>query len=177
MLYFFMKKQAFTLFTVLFLLGSTAVFAQQVQLTPSQIKDVENASFTDLQGNTFNLSDYRGKVVMIDFWETWCEPCIHSMPTVNQLAKAYSKSFAVIALTPGISDSKQDVKNFVGKHNYKFRYAYGGNLAQKLEITGIPYKVFIDPNGKFISAVMSSAGPSQDFKEIQEIIENHKKTN
>ena len=175
-----MKKQAFTLFTVLFLLGSSAVYAQQSQsdpnqihLTQTQVKAIENASFTDLQGNTFNLSDYRGKVVMIDFWETWCKPCINSMPTVNQLVKAYPKDFAVIALTPGFSDTKKQVKDFVSKHNYKFHFAYGGNLAEKLQITGIPYKVFVDSHGKFISVKMGSNGPSQDFKDIQEIIVNH----
>lgn len=174
-----MKKQLFTFFTVVFMLVSSSVFAQQTMqpnLTPNQVKAVENATFTDLQGNTFKLSDYHGKVVMIDFWETWCKPCINSMPTVNQLAKAYNKNFAVIAITPGFSDTKEQVKDFVSKHDYKFHYAYGGNLAQKLQITGIPYKVFIDANGKFISVMMGSRGPSQDFKEIQEIIENHKES-
>ncbi len=169
-----MKKQVFTLFVVLFLLGSGTTFAQQVKLTPDQVNAVENATFTDLKGDTFKLSDYHGKVVMIDFWETWCKPCINSMPTVNQLAKAYSNNFAVIAVTPGFSDTKEQVKDFVSKHDYKFHFAYGGNLAQKLQITGIPYKVFVDASGKFISVMMGSLGPSQDFKEIQEIIENHK---
>lgn len=181
-----MKKQVFTFFTLLFLLAGSAVFAQQnqlnpdqiqnpdrVRLTPNQIRSVENASFTDLQGNTFKLSDFRGKVVMIDFWETWCKPCINSMPIVNQLVKAYPKNFVVIAETPGISDTRDQVKEFVSKHDYKFHFAFGGNLAGKLQITGIPYKVFIDPNGKFISVMMGSDGPSLDFKEIQEIIVNH----
>lgn len=174
-----MKKQVLTFFTVIFLLAGSVAYAQQTmqpKLTSDQIKAVENATFTDLQGSTFNLSDYHGKVVMIDFWETWCKPCINSMPTVNQLAKAYTNNFAVIAVTPGFSDTKDQVKEFVSKHDYKFHYAYGGNLAQKLQITGIPYKVFVDADGKFISVMMGSRGPSQDFKEIQEIIENHKDT-
>ncbi len=171
-----MRKHVLILFIIFFLFGNSIIYAQQITLSPDQINAVEHATFTDLQGNTFKLSDYRGKVVLIDFWETWCGPCVNSMPTVNQLVKKYPKNFAVIAVTPGFSDSKEQTQNFVNAHHYDFHYAYGDQLAKELQITGIPYKVFVDANGKFISVMMGSLGPSGDFKEIQNIIRNHEKT-
>lgn len=161
------------LIVVLFLLPMLAVRqvnAQPVSLNKNQIDAIENAHFTDLQGNSFTANQYRGKVVMIDFWETWCGPCIRSMPTNDKLVREFPDKFAVIALAPGMGDSKDKVVAFAKHHNYKFKYAYGGKLAQKLQIVGIPYKVFLSPQGKFIKVVMGSMGEQGDYNQIKGII-------
>ncbi|HKJ30815.1 MAG TPA: TlpA disulfide reductase family protein [Balneolales bacterium] len=163
---------------LLFLFGGTQlVHAQYVQLSAGQKKAVENATLMDMNGNKFNVSKYHGKVVMLDFWETWCHPCIASMPTENKLAKEFPNKFVVIAVTPGFNDSRNKVKAFIKNHNYKFHYAYGKKLAQKLMISGIPYKVFLSPKGKFIKVEMGSYGPQKDYHDIKSIIEKYNSKN
>lgn len=135
---------------------------------------VEQASFVTLQGDTIHVSDFKGKVVMIDFWETWCKPCIASFPGTNRLQKDFSKNFVAIAVTPGFSDTKKDAKAFAKSHDYDLIYAMDTyDLHKKLNVTAIPFKVFIDANGEFIKTERGSAGPKQDYKRIKKIIKKH----
>ena len=165
-----------SLFALLLLLSARFSMAQDISLNPKQIKAVEQATFTGLNGKTISLKDYRGKVVMIDFWDTWCHPCIESMPTENQLVKDFPKKFTVIAVAAGYNDSKSNVESFVKAHDYKFHYAYGSDLTNTLMITGIPYKVFIGPDGKFIKVEMGSYGEKQDYENIKSIIKSNTKS-
>ena len=167
-------KKIVTFFVLLFLFaGMQMAQAQYIQLSAGQKKAVENATLHNMDGSKFNVSKYKGKVVMLDFWATWCHPCVASMPTENKLAKQFPNKFVVIAVSPGFNDTKQKVKSFIKNHNYKFHYAYGKTLAQKLMISGIPYKVFLSPKGKFIKVEMGSYGPQKDYNDIKSIIEKY----
>jgi thiol-disulfide isomerase/thioredoxin len=167
-------KSLSTLF--LFLILTISACAQgQPQLTDSQKKSIQNASFKTLDGKTIKLSDYKGKVVILDFWETWCGPCLKFMPTVSKAQKNYSADFVVIAVSPGWSDELNDVKKFVAEKNYGFTHVFGKELATELNITGIPYKVFIAADGSIIKAQMGISGSAErDYQEVVEIIEKYK---
>lgn len=137
---------------------------------------VQQATFTDFDGNKVDVSDFKGKVVMIDFWETWCKPCISSFPTLDKLQKEYPQKFKVLAVTPGFTDTKSDAQAFAKKHDYSFTYLLdSGNLHTKLNVRGIPYKVFVSPEGKYIKKVLGSHGPQQDYRHIKEVIEKYAK--
>src|SRR5699024_12758542 len=64
--------------------------------------DVEQAAFTSLDGGTVRVSDFKGKVVMIDLWETWCATCIESLPTLQALQEGYYDDFIVLVVTTGV---------------------------------------------------------------------------
>lgn len=136
---------------------------------------VEQATFTDLDGDTVSVSDFKGKVVMIDLWETWCKPCLASFPTMQQLQEDYPEDFVVLAVTPGFMDTREDAQSFARENDYDFEYLMDSNgLHQKLGVQGIPYKIFVDAEGKFIKESMGSFGPDEDYTKIEEIIENNK---
>ncbi len=136
---------------------------------------VEQARFTDFEGDTVPLSKFKGKVVLIDFWETWCKPCLASFPTLQKLQEEYPDNFVVLAVTPGFTDTKQDAQNFAKKHDYDFNYLLDtNNLHRKLGVQGIPYKIFVDAEGHFIKESMGSYGPEEDYEKIKKIIEKHK---
>lgn len=184
-----MRQSLLYLFVLLFMISCGS--KQQEKSTPSQSQAspsaqtdqsqsmseaqyVEQATFTDLEGNEVSLSKYQGKVVLIDFWETWCKPCIASFSTMQQLMDDYPDRFVVLAVTPGFTNTKEDARQFAQNHDYDFVYLYDENkLHQKLNVRGIPFKVFVGPEGKFIESSLGSQGPKGDYQHAKKIIEEH----
>jgi thiol-disulfide isomerase/thioredoxin len=143
--------------------------------TTAQI--IEQATFTSLEGDTVSVSDFKGKVVMIDLWETWCKPCLASFPTLEKLQKEYSDNFVVLAVTPGFTDTVKDARAFAQENDYDFTYLMDSkSLHREIGVQGIPYKLFIDAEGSFIKKSRGTSGPEADYKKIKEIIEKHKKS-
>lgn len=134
---------------------------------------IESASFKTLDSDErINVADFKGKVVLVDFWETWCVPCLQAMPTFQQIIEDYPDKFVVLAVSPGWSDLPEDVINFRDQNGFSFEYVLDDtDVATKLEITGIPYKVFIGPDGKYISTELGTGGHQRDYAKIVEIIE------
>ena len=74
-------------------------------------------SFKDRLGNQFSVSDFRGKVVLINFWATWCDPCRDEMPSMNSLQRQMDQSqFAILALS--VDDSWDAVNQFVTRSGF-----------------------------------------------------------
>lgn len=143
------------------------------ELTDAQY--VERASFVTMDGETVQTSDLQGKVVLIDFWETWCKPCLAIFPTMQKLMEEYPDDFAVLAVNPGFADTKEDAEKFIAEHDYDFTYLLdNNNLSEKLGVQSIPYKVFVDAQGNFITSALGSYGAEEDYKELKAIIEKHK---
>lgn len=138
-------------------------------------KYVEQASFTPLDSNKkVAVSDFKGKVVVIDLWETWCKPCIASFPTLQKLQDDFPKHLKVLAVDSGFNDTKADAKKFVKDNDYDLTFLFDSNdLHTKLRVTGIPYRIFVDPQGNFIKTEMGNHGPEGDYKQIKSVIENY----
>jgi thiol-disulfide isomerase/thioredoxin len=148
-----------------------AALGETEQLTQT----VRSGVLTDFSGKKVNLADYKGKVVMLDFWETWCVPCIRSFPGMDRAVREYPDEFAVIAISPGLSDTDADISSFVNGVNYAFTWAKGIELATELGVQGIPYKVFLDKEGNVHSVELGSRGPDRDYEKLVELILSSRK--
>ena len=132
-----------------------------------------SASFQDLEGNEVTVADLQGKVVLIDFWETWCGPCLQVFPAMDSLQNEYPDDFVVVAVNLNDSDSLEDVQNFKENNDYDFRYVLDtNNVGDEVITLGIPFKVFLDPNGYLIKAELGLSG--NDYQDTKEIIEQNK---
>lgn len=156
---------------------------EPAQATADDSKDaliaapVEQATFTTFGGDSVSVSDFKGKVIMIDLWETWCKPCLDSFPTLQKLQEDYPDNFVVLAVTPGFTDTPKDAQAFAEEHDYTFNYLLDSqNLHEEIGVQGIPFKLFIDAEGNFIQKTMGSYGPEEDYKKISQIIEQHKRS-
>tara|TARA_R100000908_G_scaffold65235_1_gene53211 strand:+ start:232751 stop:233284 length:534 start_codon:yes stop_codon:yes gene_type:complete len=131
------------------------------------------ATFQDLDGNEISPQDLKGKVVMVDFWETWCGPCLQVFPALDSLQNEYPDDFVVIAVNLNNSDSVEDVINFKQEKPYELTYAIdNNNVGEKVITLGIPFKVFLDPQGYVIKSELGITG--NDYQDIKEIIEQYK---
>lgn len=104
-----------------------------------------------LDGNTVKLSDFKGKAVFLNFWATWCGPCILEFPAIQQLSDAFPDDLAVIAVN--CSEKKAKVKEFIDDNDYDFNVGLdeNGKIQIKYPTMGIPYSVVIDPDGVITS--------------------------
>ncbi len=132
-----------------------------------------NATFQDLEGNEVSVQDLQGKVVMIDFWETWCGPCLQVFPVMDSLKNEYPEDFVIVAVNLNDSDTLEDVKSFRDENDYDFIYTVdNNNVGDEVITLGIPFKVFLDPDGYLIKAELGISG--SDYEDTKEIIEQNK---
>ncbi len=136
---------------------------------------LQRAKFKDMEGNDVYLADYKGKVVMIDFWETWCSPCLMVFPALDSLKAEYGNDFEVLAVNTLVSDEEAEIKEFIEKTGYDFEFALDSyDVGSEVISLGIPFKVFFDPQGFFIKAELGSAGTEGDYLKAKTIIEDNK---
>ncbi len=104
-------------------------------------------SYNTATGKGISLAQYRGRVVMIDFWATWCGPCIASLPHVKDLhAKYAAKGLVIIGQTDGTSE---DIPAFLKKYGMEYVISVGDKVYDPAYgVRGIPHAVLIDGNGK-----------------------------
>lgn len=97
-----------------------------------------------------SLSEYKGKVVLLDFWFKSCGPCMEAMPHYNALQNSFDKKdFAL--LTVNVEDPEEDIKFFYNKHHPVYPMLFnGGALWRSLGFTGCPSSVLIDRSGEVV---------------------------
>jgi peroxiredoxin len=106
---------------------------------------------TDLQGNRWNLKQLRGKVVLVNFWATWCPPCRKEIPDLEALYNRFQGRGLIIL---GISDEDAGkVKSFIAnqKVNYPILLDPGRKVNERFEVRGIPKSFIYDRDGKLAS--------------------------
>jgi peroxiredoxin len=105
-------------------------------------------SLTDLNGKTVSLQSLRGKVVLLNFWATWCGPCVAEMPALEKLHREY-KNKGVIIL--GIDDEEAEVaQNYLKQNGYTFNTVIDADkqVSKLYRINAIPQSFFITKDGK-----------------------------
>ena len=114
-----------------------------------------------LDGKEVTLASLKGKVVLLDFWATWCGPCKAAMPTIQKISEDY-KSKDVVVLGVNTFEQKPDAaKDYLAKK--KFTYGCllkGDELAKAYGVTGIPTLVIIGKDGKVASTEVGMSDES-----------------
>ncbi len=102
----------------------------------------------DEQGQVFDFEDAKGKVVFINFWATWCPPCIAEMPSIQKLYNDYEDKVVFLFVT---SDPYSEINKFLDKNKYTFKvYREMSKDSKLFEVPSIPRTFLIDKNGNII---------------------------
>ena len=113
--------------------------------------DVSRVAFRDVDGNRQTLGDFKGKVVLVDVWATWCPPCRRSLPEMAELQKTGGDRFVVLPISVD-QGGWGDVKPFLAQNPQLELKAYlpdgGKALTAFGEIRGIPTTLIIDRQGR-----------------------------
>ncbi len=124
------------------------------QITLVSDKKAADFKLKTLEGKEIKLSDYRGKIVILDFWATWCPPCRKGIPDLISLQEEFKKDLVVIGISLDQQKTIKDLKPFI--ENYKINYPvvlgdekvvndYGG-------ISAIPTSFIIDQKGNIVDS-------------------------
>ncbi len=106
-------------------------------------------------GKMVRLSDYKGKYILIDFWATWCGPCVREMPYMEKLAAKYKDNKDLVILGVSLDKSDKPIPGFLKKYNIEYPQVYDGRgwsneVAALYGITSIPMTVLIGPDFNII---------------------------
>jgi peroxiredoxin len=109
---------------------------------------------TDLNGERHQLSEYRGKGVLLNFWGTWCEPCEREMPYMESQYQVY-KDLGVEIIAINVGEPKFSVETFVKRYDMSFPVGIdkGNQILNTYGVDPLPTTFFIDKEGKVIDII------------------------
>jgi thiol-disulfide isomerase/thioredoxin len=116
-------------------------------------------SFVDLTGNTVSLSEFTGKIVLVNLWATWCEPCLREMPSLERLQLRLGDKITVVAVSEDRGGSKA-VEPFIDKLGLKSIKTYldpKSTAERAFKVQGLPTSFLIDRQGKILGSVEGAA--------------------
>jgi len=125
----------------------------------------------DLAGNTVTLAGFRGKVTLVNFWASWCDPCRDEFPHMAELYREFDRKDFEIA---GVSDDVDAGKMlaFVLKYRPPFPIlAGGGRMKEVYHYRGLPYSVLLDRQGRVIERIFGFGG-ADEFRQLRQTIAN-----
>ncbi len=150
-----------------------AVAAAQGAACPANAKPA-NLGFTlkDMHGKDVNLAQFKGRIILLNFWATWCGPCKAEIPSFVELQRQYSKDLVILGLS--VDDTAEKVKPYAAQYkiNYPVLLGLGRDDFQDAygPIWGIPTSFVIGRNGLVCKKHMGIASKDQIEKEIKALL-------
>jgi len=117
-------------------------------------------TLNDLNGQAVNLSNYRGKVVVLNFWASWCTPCKAEMPALNKTAQQFASGSDAVLLTVNLTDGSRETVDTVRKYITDNRYSLSvlldtqSRAANAYNITSMPTTYIIDKQGVIVNYIV-----------------------
>lgn len=139
-----------------------------------QDNDLTKVKLKELTDQPIDLSQYKGKAVFINFWATWCKPCIQEMPTIESAQKILTDKDIVFLIAS--NEDLERINKFIEKHSYNFHYVQLENL-EELKIQALPTTFIFNPEGKlkFSENGFRSWDEPANIDLITKIINDHEK--
>ena len=118
---------------------------------------------TSAQGEEYSLDRLKGKIVVLDFWATWCGPCREALPDLKELAKKYPPDRFVL-ISVNLDDDPNDWRDFVEKEKMTWPQVYDGSneLFRAFGLEGIPTYIVLSSNGTLVERIVGT-NPNQSI--------------
>lgn len=131
---------------------------RDVSGVPQIGQEAPDIAFKSYEGKNYRLSDLRGKVVLLNFWATWCPPCRQEMPSMDAAYKELKDKGLVIVAVSVDRDGKAAVAEFKQKMSFSFPVALDteAKAARVYRVTSIPANFIIDRQGKIVNKVVGA---------------------
>lgn len=144
---------------------------QQVTNQSSKMK-APDFTLTSTSGKMINLSDYKGKIVILDFWATWCGPCRMGVPDLVDIQKEFKNKVVVIGISLDDQRTMNNIKPFMKQYGINYPIVYGTNkvVMDYGNIQAIPTSFVIDKNGYIVDQNIGLVPKSKFVNKINSLI-------
>lgn len=135
---------------------------------------VKNFTLKDLSGKSVSLDQFKGKVVVLNFWATWCPPCRNEMPEFDEMDKELKKSGGAVLLAVNMTDGRRETKSKVEKFMKETGYTMTVLLDSEQELAGyfgiryIPSTFIIDREGRLTGQIQGGTTKAAVMKLVDE---------
>ena len=151
-------------FIIIFIFIITNSFAKEVDgiknlLIIENPKKLDDLTFLDDKNNQLNLSDFKGKLVLLNFWATWCAPCKEEMPSLDLLQEMENlNNLKIFPINVGQDNLDKSLNFFedLKIKNLKPYFDSPVTLAKKFQLRGIPTSIIINKNGEEFGRIVGS---------------------
>ena len=132
-------------------------------------------TFPGIDGTEVSLSDFKGKVVLVNIWATWCKPCVDEMPSMEKLYRKFKgQNFEILAVS--IDEAGRDtVAPFMNKYKLTFPALIDskGTIKSLYGATGVPESFIVDKNGILVNKIVGATNwaTPEAFRFFQELIQ------
>lgn len=115
-------------------------------------KPLENISlYTDLEGNSVSLNSYKGKRILLNYWATWCLPCLKELPSLAKAKEILKNENYVFLLAT--TDDIEKIDHFKNKNNFNFKFLKVTSTLDKLHIYALPVTIIFNTSGKKVMRI------------------------
>ena len=124
-----------------------------------ELKKINNLTFLDAQSNKVSLDNYRGKLILINFWATWCAPCREEMPSLDKLqGKKEFDNLKILTINVGQESVDKSLSFFkeLEIENLELYFDDSINLAKIFSLRGLPTSILINKNGEEFARIVGS---------------------
>ncbi len=142
-------KMKYHLFLLLLLLACTPQKSEDIT-TVEKLK-LEDIQLENLDGKAVDLKQFKGKTIFINFWATWCKPCLQEMPSIEKAMQQFENG-EVVFLFPS-NETTEEIIAFKNRRNFPFEYVQVKNL-EVLNFYALPATLIFNPEGELIFSEM-----------------------
>lgn len=161
-----------TIYIYFFLIGSFLALSSFSSYSGRKVHPKQevavNFEFPDLQGNLRSLSNFRGKLVVLNFWATWAAPCMREIPNLERLNRKYHNN-GLQVLGVAVVSKKEDIAPKAEQLNITYPVLYGNKevIAAYGSFSDLPTTFIIDENGN----ILQQLSGSNDYTDLEKIIQ------
>ena len=151
-------------FIIIFIFFFSNAFAGEVHnlknlIIHEKLKKYDELTFLDIDNNQISLKSYKGNLILLNFWATWCAPCKDEMPSLNNLNKKKNlDNLKIFPINVGKENFEKSLNFFesLNINNLKVYFDTPVTLAKKLQLRGIPTSILINKDGFEFARIVGS---------------------
>ncbi len=141
--------------------------------TATAFKPVPAITFTNLDGAPVTLSSFRGRVVLINFWGTWCAPCLKEIPELVRLSRDLTPHGLEVVGIAVDSGQPEDIREFVIEHEMQYHILIGdlGVVKKRFQVFGFPTSLLVDRKGMIRKRYFGPQTETNLKRDVEQLLE------